>query len=87
MSTWNSEGHIHARVEKCEGVSSVMTIATVLNTEIDKMGTMGILLKIDDCVYVCICTIYTKILKKSHNTNLSMIVIFQQNIIVNSVVQ
>ena len=50
-------------LEKCECVSSVMTIATVLITEIDKMGTIGILLKIDDGVYVCICTVYTEILK------------------------
>ena len=41
-----------------------MTIAPVLNTERDKMGTMGILLKIDDGVYVCICTVYTSILEK-----------------------
>ena len=51
-------------LEKCECLSSVITIAPVLNTEGEKMGTMGILLKIDDGVYVCICTVYTSILKK-----------------------
>ena len=28
------------------------------------MGTMGILLIIDDGVYVCICTVYSKVLKQ-----------------------
>ena len=51
-------------LEKCEFVSSVMTIAPVLNNEIEKMGTLVILLIIDDGVYVCICTIYTEILKQ-----------------------
>ena len=50
-------------LEKCECVSSVMTIAPVLNIEREKMGNLGILLKIDDGVYVCICTVYTAILK------------------------
>ena len=74
-------------LRKCECVSSVINIEPVLNTERDKMGNMGILLKIDDGVYVCICTVYTEILKKAHNTHLSMIVIFKQNRRVNAVVQ
>ena len=44
-------------LEKCECVSSVMTIAPVLNTE-KKLDTLGILMIIDDGVYVCICTFY-----------------------------
>ena len=38
-------------------------------------------------IYVCICTVYTAILKKSHNMHSSMIVIFQQKRRVNYVVQ
>ena len=49
---------------KCECLSSLITIVPVLNTERDKMGTMVILLRIDDGFYVCICTVYTEILKK-----------------------
>ena len=55
-----------------------MTIAPVLNIEREKMSTMGILLKIDDGVYVCICTVYTEILEKSHTMHSSMTVIYQQ---------
>ena len=50
-------------LEKCEFVSSVMNIATVLNIEREKMGTLEILLRINDGVYVCICSIYSKGLK------------------------
>ena len=39
-------------LEKFEYVSSVMTIAPVLNTAREKMGGMVILLVIDDGVYV-----------------------------------
>ena len=59
-----------------------MTIAPVLNIERDKTGIMGILLNIDDGVYVCICTFSTAILKK-----LSMTVIFQHKRGVNAVAQ
>ena len=38
--------------ERCKCVSSVMTIAPVLNIDKEKMGAMGILLVIDDGVYV-----------------------------------
>ena len=51
-------------LEKCECVSSVMTIASVLNIEREQIGTLGILLIIDDGVYVCICTVYPEILKQ-----------------------
>ena len=51
-------------LKKCECVSYVMNIAPVLKIEREKMGTLEILLKIDDGVYVCICTIYTAILKQ-----------------------
>ena len=64
-----------------------MTIVPILNIEREKMGAMVILLIIDDGVYVCICTVYSYVLKKSHNTHLSMTVIFQQKIRVNYVVQ
>ena len=49
-------------LEKCECVSSVMTIAHVLKIDRSKMDTLGILLKIDDGVYVCNCTIYSYVL-------------------------
>ena len=51
-------------LEKCECVSSVMTVATVLNIEREQVGPLGILMRIDDGVYVCICTIYSKVLKQ-----------------------
>ena len=65
-------------LEKYECVSSVITIAPVLNIELQKMGPLGILMIIDDGVYVCICTVYLKVLTITHNTHLSMTVIFQQ---------
>ena len=49
---------------KCECVSSVMNIAPVLNIEREQMGTLKILPRINDGVYVCICYIYSKILKE-----------------------
>ena len=49
---------------KCEYVSSVMTIVPVLNTEREQMGPLLILLRIDYGVYVCICTVYYKVLKQ-----------------------
>ena len=51
-------------LEKCECVSSIMTIAPVLKIDIEKMGAMGILLIIYDGVYVCICNVYSSVLKK-----------------------
>ena len=39
-------------------------IAPVLNIDQEKMVTIGILIRIDDGVYVCIFTVYSKILKK-----------------------
>ena len=50
-------------LDKCECVSSVINIAPVLSIERGKMGTLGILMRINDGVYVCICSIYSKILK------------------------
>ena len=41
-----------------------MTIVPVLKIDIEKMGTMGILLIIDDGVYVLICNVYSSVLKK-----------------------
>ena len=51
-------------MEKCKYLSSVITIVPVLNTKRDEMGTMGILLEIDDGVYVCICTVYSSVFKE-----------------------
>ena len=55
-------------LEKCECVSSVMTIACVLHTEREQMGPLLILLRIDYGVYVCICTVYFNVLKQ-HTQN------------------
>ena len=52
-------------LDKCECVSSVMNIEPVLNIEIEQMGTLKILLRINDGVYVCICSIYSKVLKEN----------------------
>ena len=41
-----------------------MTIEPVLNIEREQMGTLGILMRIDDGVYVCIYSIYSNILKE-----------------------
>ena len=41
-----------------------MTIAPILKIEREKMGTMGILLLIDDGVYVCICRFYSDVYGK-----------------------
>ena len=41
-----------------------MTIASVLHIETEPMSPLGILLRIDDGVYVCICTVYSKVLKE-----------------------
>ena len=51
-------------LKKCECVSSVMNIVPVLNIEREQMGTLKILLRINDGVYVCICSIYSKVLKE-----------------------
>ena len=50
--------------EKCECVSSVITIAPVLKIEIEKIGTLGILTRIGDGVYVCNCTVYSYVSKQ-----------------------
>ena len=51
-------------LDKCECVSSIIKIAPVLGIERDKMGPLGILLRINDGVYVCICSVYSNILKQ-----------------------
>ena len=51
-------------MEKCECVSYVLTIASVLNIYRSKMGTLGILKGIDDSVYVCNCIVYSYVLKQ-----------------------
>ena len=51
-------------LEKYECVSSVMTIAPVLNIEIEKMGPLGILMIFDDGVDVYNCTVYSYVSKQ-----------------------
>ena len=41
-----------------------MTIEPVLNIEREHMGPLGILMRIDDGIYVCICNVYSKVFKK-----------------------
>ena len=41
-----------------------MSIVLVLNIEREQTGPLGILVRIDDGVYVCICTVYSKVLKQ-----------------------
>ena len=41
-----------------------MTIVPVLKIDEEKMGAMGILLVIDDGVYVFICTVYSSVFKE-----------------------
>ena len=48
-------------LDKRECVSSIIKIASLLGIERDKMGPLGILQRINDDVYVCICSIYSKI--------------------------
>ena len=50
--------------KKCECVSSVIKIEAVLHIEREKMDTLGILMRINDGVYVCICSVYSKIFKQ-----------------------
>ena len=50
-------------LDKCEYVSSVIKIAPVFGIENEKMGALGILMRINDGVYVLICSVYYKILK------------------------
>ena len=49
---------------KCECLSSVIKISPVLVIERDKMVPLGILLRINDGVYLCICSVYSKTLKR-----------------------
>ena len=51
-------------MEKCECVSSVIKIEAVLNIDREKICSFGILTGINDCVYVCICSVYSNILKE-----------------------
>ena len=47
-----------------ECVSSVIIIEAVLHIDREKMGTLGILMRIDDGVYVWNCTVYSYISKQ-----------------------
>ena len=51
-------------LDKFEGVSSVIKIEPVLYIDRDKMGNLGILIRINDGVYVCICSVYSNIQKE-----------------------
>ena len=51
-------------LEKCECVSSVIKVEAVLYIEREKISTLGILMIINDGVYVCICSVYSNILKQ-----------------------
>ena len=51
-------------LEKCECVSFVIKTEAVLHIEREKMGTLGILMRINDGVYVCICSVYSNIWKE-----------------------
>ena len=64
MSTYNSKGHTHDRFGKLECVSSIMNIERITNIDREKMGSFGILLVIDDVIYVCICTVYLYVFKE-----------------------
>ena len=55
-------------LDKCECVSSVIKIAPVLGIEREKMGPLEILLRINVGVYVCICSVYSNILKTVDTT-------------------
>ena len=64
-------------LEKCGFVSYIITISPVLNIDREKMGAMGVLLVIDDVVYVCICTVYSSVSRKLQRMYSSMTLIFQ----------
>ena len=51
-------------LENCECVSSLIKIEAVLDIEREKMGTLGILMRINDGVYVCMCSVYSNISKE-----------------------
>ena len=51
-------------MDKCECGLSVIKFSPVLGIEREKMGPLGILLRINDGVYVFICSVYSNILKQ-----------------------
>ena len=51
-------------LENCEFVSSVIKIESVLDIEREKMGILGIIMRINDGVYVCMCSVYSTISKE-----------------------
>ena len=50
-------------LEKCDCLSSVMTIEPLLNIDREKMGAMRIIQVINDGVYVCIYRVYLDVFK------------------------
>ena len=52
-------------LKKCECVSSIIKIEAVLHIDREKMGTLGILTRINDGVDICICSVYSNILNES----------------------
>ena len=51
-------------LENCECVSSVIKIEDVLDIEREKMGILGIIMRINDGVYVCMCSVCSTISKE-----------------------
>ena len=74
-------------LEKCDCLSSVTTIAHILNIGREKKGAMRILQVINDGVYVCICRVFSDVFKNILHMHLSMTVTFHNWIRVNVVVQ
>ena len=64
-----------------------MNIAPVLNIEREKMGCLKILLKINDGVYVFICTVHSNFLKQHTQHAFFYDIYFQQKKRVRAVVQ
>ena len=50
-------------LEKFKCVLSVITITPILTIDEKTMGAMGIILVINDGVYVCICKVYYSVFK------------------------
>ena len=73
--------------EKCECVSSAMTISPMINMETQIIRVSGILHANGDGVFVYICRLYSDFSRDLHHMHLSMTVILHKKRIVNGVVQ
>ena len=65
-------------LEKYYCVSSVMTIAPLLNTNREKMGAMSIMQVINDGVYVFICRVFSDVFKKYTSHAFVYVIYFSQ---------